>query len=104
MTKHLLLYILITVYPILKLNGQTTFSIEKFNEVKSSIEKIKENVEFLQVWANNDNIEENIKQDILFYNQYSLLLNNQQEFNLDSFNQYITEQYQKKNKWKRRDV
>ena len=98
MTKHLLLYILIIVCPILKLNGQTTFSIEKFNEVKSSIEKIKENVEFLQVWANNDNIEENIKQDILFYNQYSLLLNNQQEFNLDSFNQYITEQYQKKNK------
>ena len=77
--------------------GQTSFSIEKFNEVISSIEKIKEHVEILQTWVNDDNIEESIKQDIIFYSQYSLLLNNHVDFKLEYFNKCIAEQYNKKN-------
>ncbi|MBR2456848.1 MAG: CHAT domain-containing protein [Bacteroidaceae bacterium] len=100
MTKHLLLYILITICSILTINGQTTFSIEKLNEVKSSIEKIKEeHVNLLLAWANKDNIEEGFKQDLLFYTQFSFLLNNHVNFNLELFNKCIAEQYQKKNQY-----
>ena len=77
--------------------GQTIFSIEKFNEVIFSIEKIKEHTEILQAWVNEDNIEESIKQDIIFYSQYSLLLNSHVDFKLEHFNKCIAEQYNKKN-------
>ena len=97
MSKRFLLYIFIIICPIVKLNGQTAFSIEKFNEVISSIEKIKEHVEILQTWVNDDNIEESIKQDIVFYSQYSLLLNSHVDFKLEHFNKCIAEQYDKKN-------
>ena len=79
--------------------GQTAFSIEKFNEVISSIEKIKEHVEILQVWVNDDNIEESIKQDIIFYSQYSFLLNSHVDFKLEHFNKCIAEQYNKNNQY-----
>ena len=97
MSKRFLLYIFIIICPIVKLNGQTAFSIEKFNEVISSIEKIKEHTEILQTWVNDDNIEESIKQDIVFYSQYSLLLNSHVDFKLEHFNKCIAEQYDKKN-------
>ena len=99
MTKHLLLYILITICSVLTINGQTTFSIEKFKDVKSSIETIKENVELLQMWSQDNNIGENIKQDINFYSQFSFLLNDHINFNLELFNKCIAEQYQKKNQY-----
>ena len=92
-------YIILTLCSVLAINAQTTFSVEKFNEVKSSVEKIKENVDLLQVWTNDNNIEDNIKQDIFFYSQYSLLLNNHVNFNLELFNKSIAEQYNKNNQY-----
>ena len=98
MFRYLLLHIIFTFCSILTINGQTAFFIEKFNEVISSTEKIKEHVDILQAWANDDNIEESIKRDILFYSQYSFLLNDHVDFNLELFNKSIAEQYNKNNK------
>ena len=98
MFKRIIIHIIVTFCYIFAINGQTTFSIEKFNEIKISMEKIKDHINLLETWTKDKNIAENIKQDILFYFQYSLLLNEHVDFKLDPFYKSITEQYSKNNK------
>ena len=80
----------------LAIYGQTSFSNEKFIEVKSSVENIKNGQILLQKWVKED-LHDIVKQDVLFYAQYSCLLNDNLEFNLELFNNLIVEQYEKKN-------
>ena len=98
MFKRIIIHIIVTFCYIFAINGQTTFSIEKFNDVRNSIEKIKDHIDLLQLWTNDNNIAENIKRDISFYFQYSLLLNDHIDFNLETFNKSIAEQYNNNNK------
>ena len=98
MFKRIIIHTIVAFCSIFAINGQTTFSIEKFNDVKISMENIKDHIDLLQTWTNDNNIAENIKQDILFYFQYSLLLNESVDFKLEPFYKSITEQYGKNNK------
>ena len=98
MFKRIIIPTIVAFCSIFAINGQTTFSIEKFNDVKNSMENIKDHIALLQIWTNDNNIAENIKQDILFYFQYSLLLNESVDFKLEPFYKSIIEQYSKNNK------